>query len=166
MQANSVLLFYGEKQQRAGKATTRILPVSQIKRPLVVLPDVHPVFSASATGCAILNLNKNKTRKHAFMVLRPRDLWHKVFLSEARRRYVEDGGTEGVARERNKNEREARKEAEVEDLKAKKKVSDKKQAKDASIAEAKAVASESTAVAKDKTGMDKSVSKTKRTAGR
>jgi hypothetical protein len=65
------------------------------------------------------------------MVLRPRDLWHKVFLSEARQRYLKDGGHEGVEVKRTKNETEARKEADEEERIAKKKAAEKKKAKEA-----------------------------------
>jgi hypothetical protein len=137
MQANSVLLFYGEKQQRAGKAVTRILPISQIMRPLVFLPDVHPMFSTAASGCAIMNLNKNKIRKHAFMVLRPRDLWHKVFLSQAHVYYLKDGGHEGVEIERKKQEKKAKKLADDEHKKAMEKAEEKKKTRAAAAKDKK-----------------------------
>lgn len=84
MQANSTLVFYGKKQLRKnGEPITRLLPLYKIVCPLVVLPDVHPSFSSPASGCQILKLNINEERNHSFMVLRPRHLWHKVFLEQA-----------------------------------------------------------------------------------
>ena len=83
MQANSVLLFFGTKQQRNGKPLTRLLPLSKIIRPLVVIPDFHPLFSPPSTGCSIVQLNINKSRGNSFIVVRPRDLWHELFVQEA-----------------------------------------------------------------------------------
>ena len=83
MQANSVLFFFGTKQQRGGKPVTRLLPLSKISRPLVVIPDFHPTFTSEATGCSMSCLNKNKDRNLSYIVVRPRDLWHELFIDQA-----------------------------------------------------------------------------------
>jgi hypothetical protein len=96
MQANSVLLFFGTKQQRNGKPVTRLLPLCKILRPLVVLPDFHPSFSPPNTGCSIVELNVNTTRSNSFIVVRPRDLWHELFVQEAIMAYNKKKKKEGT----------------------------------------------------------------------
>ena len=39
-------------------------------------------------------MNINEKRKHSFTVLRPRDLWHKVFIAEAIRHHGTMAGEE------------------------------------------------------------------------
>ena len=87
MQANSVLLFFGTKQVQKGRPVTRVLSLHKIKRPLVVLPDFHPAFSSASTGSSITEMNINISRRNSFIVVRPRDLWHEVFVNQAVRHY-------------------------------------------------------------------------------
>jgi hypothetical protein len=107
MQANSTLCFYGKKQLTGrGKPLTRLLPVYKILRPLVVFPDLHPSFSSSKTGCKIMDININDSRQHSFTILRPRDLWHQVFIHQALR-FHEGLGINGEQGYRKEAEKEA-----------------------------------------------------------
>ena len=143
MQANSTLLFYGKKQIGSNKRpVTRLLPLYKIERPMVVFPDVHPEFSSSASGCKILNMNINEKRKHSFTVLRPRDLWHKVFIAEAIRHHSTlVGGEEAyIEREMKISYEEADEEEKVRMAKNEEKKIARKKAKEKKEADIKAQA--------------------------
>jgi hypothetical protein len=114
MQANSTLCFYGKKQLTArGQPVTRVLPVYKVIRPLVVIPDIHPSFSSSKTGCKIVDLNINESRQHSYIILRPRDLWHEVYIQQALR-FHDQLGPGGEESYRKKAEQVSLAEAEKE----------------------------------------------------
>ena len=99
MQSNSTLFFWGEqetkevlsnykKKGRNVKTITqhpvvRLVSVSSIIRPLIVVPDFSPTFSETKKGVNIDLWVETQQRQFAWIILRPRDQWHIVFLELA-----------------------------------------------------------------------------------
>ena len=94
MQANSILLFYGEKELGGVDLQTPVvylIHVSSILRPLIVIPDFSPSFEQNKHG---VNVDKWITHthagypgEHAFIVVRPREEWHLVYLAHSHAHY-------------------------------------------------------------------------------
>jgi hypothetical protein len=90
MQANSVLFFWGEREldNEGEKLVIRMVDVECFVRPLIVIPDFDPTFKVN---CKRVNLDqwvRSESRKNAFIVLRPRDLWHSTFIELAKEHYA------------------------------------------------------------------------------
>jgi hypothetical protein len=90
MQTNSVLMFWGEKElDDDDRPRLRLVDVECFLRPLIVIPDFDPVFKdpKKTMGINVDHWVRSESRKNAFIVLRPRDLWHATFLELAKEHY-------------------------------------------------------------------------------
>ena len=106
MQSNSHLFFWGEQEtelshssvRRRGKTVkttkrtpvVRLVEVSSIVRPLIVVRDFSPTFSGTKKGVNIDLWVETKERQFAWIIVRPRDLWHLVFMELAKKHHLEE----------------------------------------------------------------------------
>ena len=88
MQSNSVLFFWGERETDIeDNLIIRLVDVECFVRPIIVIPDFDPTFKATGKGINVEEWVRSDSRKNAFIVLKPRDLWHSTFLELAKAYY-------------------------------------------------------------------------------
>jgi hypothetical protein len=92
IQSNSVLFFWGEREVEGedGNLVIRLVDVECFVRPLIVIPDFDPTFKVNVKGVNIEKWIRSKSRNNAFIVIRPRDLWHSTFIELAKEHYAKE----------------------------------------------------------------------------
>ena len=72
----------------------RLVDVSSIVRPLIVVRDFSPTFSGTKKGVNIDLWVETVERQFAWIIVRPRDLWHSVFMELAKKHHLEEEESE------------------------------------------------------------------------